>query len=1411
MPELDWNVFAGLPGAETNNFELLCRALIRRHYEKFGRFAALANQPGVEFHIKLDKQCSLGDPGDWFGWQCRWYDLPSGKAIGKTRKSKILQAIQTTEKHLPDLTHWVLWTRNPLTKGDQAWFDRILTKLTLVQWTSSEVEAHLSGEAAILRGTYFGELVLTPETLSMNHEKALAPVKARWQPEVHQIVEAEKMLRAPLGEMSAWQTLNTTKSILQVEVGLIESGLKKSPKVLQDHIKQLIKLGRLVETQIERVLKLLKIGDLEVLLTELSRPSESFQPELLELPRRLRSARSQLSLSATNIIAHIELLDEELDKLAHYISLPLVAVVAEAGNGKTELAVALTVPQVNRPSGILLHGINLAAKGKLDDLANSVTIQGLPCPSMEALIAALNAAAERAECRLPLVIDALNEAEDPRDWKPLLATLSVILKGNPNVFVICTVRPDFTKDSLPEDTESLTLPGFGLNTSEAIRRYFEYYKIKSGDARFHLELLSHPLTLRLYCEVTNPNRSEDVTLEGMPRTLSDLFDRYLIQVADRIAELSSATYRVHADDVKRAFFQLGLELWITCDRAFDKEKLRDQLDGVNGRWENSMVRALVSNRVLLDAPGHNDVAKPRMTILYDRLAGHLIGDALLKNHGEAGFAAWLKSNDARALTSDTDQHPLANDILASLIMLTPRRFKGQQLWKLVDEPTYSKALIGTLKLEGHLIDTETVEALADYISKNPNGIPNLFEDLEESRAIASHPLNVHFLDQILRPMSVVQRDLSWTEWVGNNRHRIVDWIEQVEIRWINQSELDETDDLTSLWMFWLLTSNARKVRDLATRALNWYGQKRTEHFISLSSQMFLANDPYVVERTVAALLGVVFSLRNAAKEHVFVKTHLPNLAREVYSFFFTENAPAATTHILTHNYACKIIYFAEKSAQNLFSKQELHRVFDSYPQDLKRSWGRSSDLDKGQYRNGDSPLGHDFENYTLGFLIPNRRNYDYNHPEFQVVKEQLFWRLYNLGYTLEAFSKLDQSIVRRDYSGREEDGHKVERFGKKYCWIAYHELAGLRMCDGQLGDTVVGDFVDIDPSFSTNLRSSEHIKKRFLGNTEDTQEWILKKDIPSISTYLSMKEVDKEDGPWIMLNGNIRQDDERLGRGIKIHIRSMLVKVNEVEDVRFYLADQTALVNWWPKCPEYHKVYGGDLPPKFEEDCKQELLFRVNEGKKIVQEEITAFHRNDEPISDLELTELIDISQRAQDLESDAEAKRQAAERAIEEAMVAREIKISTVSRSSEQEAIREVSFDVIVPVMEGTWSADKSSANEGWSATVPAINLTEQLDLEQRPHSFDYQDSQGNLASLFRSYDGDKPYLEYQEFTYLRASLLRKYLEENKLQVLWLVTGERCRSNDVFQKRQGKHDSDFVYYKGFEGTIEPDEESGTR
>lgn len=101
-------------------------------------------------------------------------------------------------------------SRNPLTKGEQAWSyglkKKWKSKLKFDLWNSTDAERLPSGDAEILRKTYFGELLLTPVLLAELHHKSVEPIRACCLPEAHQTVDAERTIRRMLNQRLAERT-----------------------------------------------------------------------------------------------------------------------------------------------------------------------------------------------------------------------------------------------------------------------------------------------------------------------------------------------------------------------------------------------------------------------------------------------------------------------------------------------------------------------------------------------------------------------------------------------------------------------------------------------------------------------------------------------------------------------------------------------------------------------------------------------------------------------------------------------------------------------------------------------------------------------------------------------------------------------------------------------------------------------------------------------------------------------------------------------------------------------------------------------------------------------------------------------------------------------------------------------------
>ncbi|NIA72044.1 hypothetical protein HBA54_25925 [Pelagibius litoralis] len=1167
MPALNWDTFANLPGSAEKNFELLCRGLVRHNYGSYGVLRALANQPGVEFHLKLDRHCdALGGPERWWGWQCKWYDLPESGTLGSRRRSKIVDGIRKTEVHVPGVTDWVLWTRRPLTSGDQTWFYGLSSKMSLHLWTADDIDNLLVGQANVFRGTYFGDLVLTPDLLRERREQSVASIRARWQPEVHQVVDAERDLRRMLGESDSWNSLRELAADLRSAVTAAESA-PQVPAALAPIVSHGVDTARLFADGLERVADAIRDGDIDLLRDELSSQPRKLADEVATAPRRLRSGNHQAGLYVTNAIGGcLETLDL-FSAVDDAFSSRVVALAASAGCGKTHLAAQLTAATDGRPDGILLHGRDLHATHKLDDLARQVTIAGQPVQTMELLLAAVDAAGQRARHRVPVVIDGLNESEDPRTWKPQLAALETVLAKYPYVLLVCTIRPEFQEEALPAATRRVEIADYGVDVEDAIQLHFRHWKIDATDASLP-GFLRHPLTLRLFCEVSNPTRHKMVGIDAMPGSLTALFDRYLDQVGDRVAELAPRAQRYYAQDVRSALTTIAQSLWTSRTRSMELSELRHALGDEGRPWDQSLVRALEYEGVLLRMP--SDGGGAYMPV-YDRLGGHIIANALLASYGQAAFEAWVReASTIELLAGDYDKrHPLGEDILYSLVGQVPRRFSSKQLWQLVDEPLRSPALRFAAKLEAACLDAATVNELLNRVR---GGDARLLEQLWEVRGAANHPLNAEALDGVLRPIGVAIRDLAWTEWVRRNQDKILRDLEHLSRRWRNRVARPG-DVLRARWIMWTLTSTVRRLRDQATSALYWFGRVDPGGLFGLTVDSLTVNDAYVGERMLAASYGVVMSHQHADADFaVFLKPFLGQLASALVGVA----ASAPTHHYLARLYVRGIAAFAAKFYGS------------TLPHALRGTWVFATPdpvqpLSKDDARSDEAgrTLHMDFENYTLGRLFDDRRNYDMDHAGHQAAVAHVRGVVWVLGWRAASFQELDSRIMEDGYRGGRGERPLAERYGKKYGWIGFYTYAGLLEERGEFPrENHEFSDVDIDPSFPEGppIDGSASVPVAWLSPTVESHESWIRENTTSVPRSLLRRDlIGGHRGPWVVVHGFVKAEDRVLGREVWAFISAL---VTPKESVARLVAALNAGERPWVSrhVPSDYYTFSGEIP-----------------------------------------------------------------------------------------------------------------------------------------------------------------------------------------------------------------------------------------
>ena len=1128
----------------------------------------------LSFCIHLSRDYSeLGNSGEKVGWQCKWFGMRAEGKLTPSQKRQIKRSLDTTKVHVEDLNLWILWTPFTLAKADQDWFYDLQSEYQyeLRLWNDEDIDSSLIGPALELRHAYFGELALTDEALEKQHGLSVAPVKERWIKEIHQQVRVEKQLRQYLGEPSAWEEFKDADASLSKAYETIKRDVNEP--VYCDWSEDLEKFLLFCSECLsfaKYFTNTLSAEDIEPINGMLAQV-RSLDSRIRTVLRQIRNRNLPLAIEITNSLAYIKDIRNMLENASKFLSSPFVAVLADAGGGKTHMAAELTGIQPGRPAGILLYGRRFQKGSTLDDLAQKISFYGQKIPNFQALVSALDAAAYRSNCRLPIIIDGLSEAEEPREWKPELETALELLKDYPNVLLICTLRTGergrhriaphrykrvhnreiFAQMALPEDCVCLECDGFGNLTMKAVKSYFRHYKIEADLIRIPENFFSHPLNLRIFCEVTNRKAEKTEKVTTFPASITTLFGKQIEYAAGRIAELTSLQRPYSEEDVLSAVFHLGKKLWESGKRQIPEADFLHSLNQSGKNWDENIVNLLAQEGIIFRNPD-NVPGKYFITPVFDRLGGYIIADALLKENQSDSAFNWMRSETSlgRLFGKNETSHSLSQDVLHALVALAPKYSDNRKhLWMVVPEE-YREAVVelSTLIDPKNFCD-RTKEEYRKQILRRGLDYSTLTR-LGYLRA-SNHPLNADFLSDLLRNFSVKERDLSWTEFLRRYHDRALSEIGFLEQRWKSDDiPKTEGDRLLAVWVSWLLTSTSIEIRDYSTKALYWYGRSCPKHLFEMTISSLDINDPYVPERLLAASYGVVMFF-------VYKEEHLEKmkwLVSRLYEQMFCKSAKNPTTHFLARDYASQTIQITRKLLPGTLSEEQLADSSHPYVSMPRRKWGFVDGITKGPRH--EFPLGMDFENYTIGTLIPERAPYDFDHTDYQDVRAKILWRIEQLGWDKGNYAEIDERIATSSMYNSRMNRPKTERYGKKYSWIAYYEIAGQRLDEGIL-ELWGGRFaVDIDPSFPEPIYEKELQAAGYLGSSEvDTSDWIENSVLPEISDLTKIETLNGVSGPWILLDGYVSEESGEMDRNFYFVCRAFLVEEESSKKLVSYWED----------------------------------------------------------------------------------------------------------------------------------------------------------------------------------------------------------------------------------------------------------------
>lgn len=232
-----------------------------------------------------------------------------------------------------------------------------------------------------------------------------------------------------------------------------------------------------------------------------------------------------------------------------------------------------------------------------------------------------------------------------------------------------------------------------------------------------------------------------------------------------------------------------------------------------------------------------------------------------------------------------------------------------------------------------------------------------------------------------------------------------------------------------------------------------------------------------------------------------------------------------------------------------------------------------------------------------------------HHPprlDARQIQRYILWRVFDLGWTTERFGEFDRFSI--GYHGR--DAAKAERIGKKYQWLAYHEIMALVADHFQYREPFSEDdrnhvydgpwqthLRDIDPSCT--LRSTTGgtsweghssswwctIQYKNWENPADRRNWATcLDDLPKVEDLLSViHPIDAS--RWINVQGHFHwqqqppADQERTQvdlREIWYICTGYLIRSCDVEAFIRWAEDEDFWGRWMPEPPEVYSMFLGE-------------------------------------------------------------------------------------------------------------------------------------------------------------------------------------------------------------------------------------------
>lgn len=878
---IEWDKLREFDGSVQNAFEELCAQVARIHSVAAGWSFTRNGKPDAGLECFARK-----GSGGLVGWQAKWHTTsPSDK-----QWNDIESSFKSALANYLDLDTFIVCL--PLDRSNA----RGKRKLAMDKWSAVTAKwaeyAKRQGKSVALEflGTselfetlskrdqagrlrfWFGRESFSADWFRKRFEESWANNRRRYRPELHVPINAEEWSGALCQTREYVDQLKEAAGTVAGRLRALAELAKVKP--LKDVVAAFTDAGR----------------DLERLLAGLPQSGEGELPharmhevwhrvsDAMQRPVRVGSVGDKSDRQKAWDYARYQL-EEALHEWSEFThsKQPLInagramLLLGDAGQGKTHTLFRLADERTRRGEPVVvLCGVQFT---KGDPWSQMVASLGLTCDRDE-FLGALNAAGEAMRTRAIIVVDALNESDDPGIWRRSLAGMIEAVRNYPFLGLALSMRGEFAEAVLPETLTEKVIPtvmhrGFAGREAAATTKVFEHFGIRVPEVPMLDPEFTNPLFV-----LTLAEGLQRAGLDTLPRTAHSLrwvFDLWLDGVNRKLALPAELDYDAKEQRVRAAVDALARAMYARGSKWLLAEDAKAVVDGVHpsASWSKSLFKALVSEDVVQRLQVFDyelGAISDRVRFTFDRFADHHIVRAVLSRytsptalrdafvpvgeHASKPTGLRLDSGLLRALAIELPEDARFHCELSAVLQHESVNAQVTQAivdsvhWRSVE--SIGPAVVNLIRDDWRQERGKTMAAQSAYI-----------ERLVQLATRSGHPLNADFVDAELRAERMAERDYWWSRpltTLGDEERmvtRLIDWFHNANGRAVDE----ETARLAIVMLSWFFATSNRFVRDRATKAVVAVLSQRPRLASVLVDRFLAIDDVYIVERVLAAAYG----------------------------------------------------------------------------------------------------------------------------------------------------------------------------------------------------------------------------------------------------------------------------------------------------------------------------------------------------------------------------------------------------------------------------------------------------------------------------------------------------------------------------------------------------------------------------